>query len=182
MPIPLYPQYFVNNGNVATVTSVYGSGANLQNGNVGRNSVRGPGMFNLDIGISRDIPFYREYKLQLKGEAFGLTNTPQWANPSANINAPTTFGQITHRQRKPHPSPERSHRVLRRKGAVGGSPSCITDEGGPPDPCSARGSDVQYGCIHAQHLCQGSNCHGVILPLWQAAAHNSTNAPSTNHR
>ncbi len=92
---PLYPQYFLNNGNVATVTSVYGSGVNLQNGNVGRNSVRGPGLFNLDIGISRDIPFYREYKLQLKGEAFGLTNTPQWANPAANINSPTTFGQIT---------------------------------------------------------------------------------------
>lgn len=90
-----YPQYFLNSGNVATVTSVYGTGANLQNGNVGRNSIRGPGMFNMDIALSRNIPFYREYTLNLKGEAFGVTNTPQWANPSANINTPGTFGQIT---------------------------------------------------------------------------------------
>ena len=92
---PNYPQYFVNNGSFATVTSVYGSGANLQNGNVGRNSLRGPGLFNLDLGISRNFPIWREYTFVLRGEAFDATNTPQWANPAANINSPGTFGQIT---------------------------------------------------------------------------------------
>ena len=85
----------MNNGNVATVTSVYGTGANLQNGNVGRNSIRGPGLFNMDVSVSRNIPIFREYTFILRGEAFGVTNTPQWANPSANINSPGTFGQIT---------------------------------------------------------------------------------------
>ncbi len=89
-----YPQYFVNRGNFATVTSVY-PGASLQNGNVGRNSIRGPGLFNLDLGITRNFPIFREYTFVLRGEAFDATNTPQWANPGANINSPGTFGQIT---------------------------------------------------------------------------------------
>ena len=68
----------------------------LVEGNVGRNSVRGPGFFDLDLGITRNIPIFREYTIILKAEAFDLTNTPQFANPgSANIAQPSSFGQIT---------------------------------------------------------------------------------------
>ena len=74
---------------------MYGTGVNLRNGNVGRNSVRGPGLFNLDLGLTRNFPIWHEYTFVLRGEAFDATNTPQWANPTANVNAPTTFGQIT---------------------------------------------------------------------------------------
>ncbi|RXH57575.1 Oar protein [Granulicella sibirica] len=68
----------------------------LVEGNVGRNSVRGPGFFDLDLGLTRNIPIFREYTVILKAEAFDLTNTPQFANPgSANIAQPSSFGQIT---------------------------------------------------------------------------------------
>ncbi len=87
-----FPQYFLNNGNLVKASTFYGT---VQNGNVGRNSIRGPGLFNLDLGLSRNIPIFREYTLVLRGEAFDATNTPQWANPAADVNTTTTFGQIT---------------------------------------------------------------------------------------
>ena len=65
-------------------------------GTAGRNSIRGPGFFNLDAGIKRNIPLNERLALQLQAEAFDLTNTPQFANPSG-VTASTTngFGIIT---------------------------------------------------------------------------------------
>jgi len=84
----LYPYYFVNKGNIVKLPSA------ASNGNVGRNSIRGPGYFNLDLGLTRNIPIYRELAVVLKAESFDVTNTPQWSNPVANVND-SGFGQIT---------------------------------------------------------------------------------------
>ncbi len=81
------PYYFQNNGNIVKLTS------NAANGNIGRNTYRGPGYFNLDVSLSRSIPFYREYAVVLKAESFDVTNTPQWSNPVSNIND-GGFGRI----------------------------------------------------------------------------------------
>ncbi len=64
-------------------------------GNSGRNSVRGPGLFNLDISLSRSFPVWRGSALLFQAEAFDITNTPQFANPSATISTPASFGVIT---------------------------------------------------------------------------------------
>lgn len=82
-----YPYYFVNNGNFTKLPNA------SANGNVGRNSVRGPGYFNLDVGITRNIPIWREFKFQFKAESFDVTNTPQWGQPVADVNN-SGFGQI----------------------------------------------------------------------------------------
>ena len=55
-------------------------------GNVGRNTLRGPGFFNLDGGITRTFTLTERYKLQFRGEAFGVTNTPQFGNPGATVS------------------------------------------------------------------------------------------------
>ena len=82
-----YPYYFVNSGNYTKLPS------SAANGNVARNSVRGPGYFNLDVGLTRNIPIYREVAVVLKAESFDVTNTPQWGQPVSDINNPG-FGQI----------------------------------------------------------------------------------------
>jgi len=82
-----FPYYFVNNGNFTKLPN-----AN-SNGNTGRNTVRGPGYFNLDVGLTRTIPIYREVNVILKAESFDVTNTPQWNNPVSDINN-AGFGQI----------------------------------------------------------------------------------------
>ncbi len=66
-------------------------------GNAGRNSMRGPGFFNLDASLFRDFPVTELLKLQFRAETFSLTNTPQFGNPGGNASAPSrnAAGQIT---------------------------------------------------------------------------------------
>ena len=55
-------------------------------GNSGRNILRGPGFFNLDGGITRSFALTERFRLQFRGEAFGITNTPQFGNPGATVS------------------------------------------------------------------------------------------------
>lgn len=57
-------------------------------GNAGRNIIRGPGTQNLDFSVFRNFYLTRGEKpkqLQLRGEMFNLTNTPQFNNPNTTI-------------------------------------------------------------------------------------------------
>ena len=58
-------------------------------GNVGRNTLRGPGVFNLDASLFRNFKMTERWKLQFRAEAFNLTNTPAFNNPGANVSSPT---------------------------------------------------------------------------------------------
>jgi len=64
-------------------------------GNTGRNILRGPGFFDLDMGVFREFAYKEKYKLQFRAEAISLTNTPIFANPNASLSSPSNFGQIT---------------------------------------------------------------------------------------
>jgi len=55
-------------------------------GNTGRNAFRGPGYFEMDLSISRSFKLTERFALQIRGEAFSLTNTPHFANP--NVSCP----------------------------------------------------------------------------------------------
>ena len=63
-------------------------------GTSGRDSVRGPGIFNLDASLKRTFPIHESLALDLMAEGFDVTNTPQFANPASNISA-GGFGVIT---------------------------------------------------------------------------------------
>lgn len=52
----------------------------------GRDILRGPGFFNIDVSLARDFKIKERFDLQFRAEAYGLTNTPQFANPSANTS------------------------------------------------------------------------------------------------
>jgi hypothetical protein len=64
-------------------------------GNTGRNVLSGPGFVNLDASLTKVITLRERYRFELRGEAFGVTNTPQFSNPNSAVNTPSTFGQIT---------------------------------------------------------------------------------------
>jgi Carboxypeptidase regulatory-like domain len=70
-------------------------------GNVGRNYLSGPGFFNLDAALSKSIRFTERYNLDLRLEAFGVTNTPQFffasnGGTAAGITlGSSSFGDIT---------------------------------------------------------------------------------------
>jgi hypothetical protein len=58
-------------------------------GNTGPNSMRGPGLVNLDFGLFRDFSLTERFHLQFRGEGFNFTNTPHWGLPASNISAVT---------------------------------------------------------------------------------------------
>jgi len=62
-------------------------------GTSGRNSVRGPGQWNLDLSFFRAIPFGSR-RLEFRVEGFNILNVNHWANPTRNSANPN-FGRIT---------------------------------------------------------------------------------------
>ena len=82
-------------------TSSFAAPAANTFGNVGRNYLSGPGFFNLDAALSKSIRFTERFNLDLRLEAFGVTNTPQFFFASNGGSAAgitlgsSSFGQIT---------------------------------------------------------------------------------------
>lgn len=58
-------------------------------GTVGRNTLRGPGVFNMDASVFRNFRLTERFSLQFRSEVFNLTNTPAFNNPGANVSSPT---------------------------------------------------------------------------------------------
>jgi hypothetical protein len=79
----------------AFVANLAPDGRTLLAGNAGRNIIRGPSYVNLDMGLMKLIPVKNDVRLQLRIEAFNLTNTPHFALPVLRMNDPA-FGKITH--------------------------------------------------------------------------------------
>jgi hypothetical protein len=55
-------------------------------GNSGRNTLRGPGLEDLDVSIARNFAILERLKLQFRAEAFNLTNTVAFGLPNANVS------------------------------------------------------------------------------------------------
>jgi outer membrane receptor protein involved in Fe transport len=55
-------------------------------GTSGYNSLRGPGVKNLDFSVYRTFKITEWLNAQFRAEAFNLTNTPHFSNPSANVS------------------------------------------------------------------------------------------------
>jgi hypothetical protein len=61
---------------------------------LGLTSITGPGAFRLDVNLLKKIRVTERIELTLRADAINLTNTPNWGNPSLDINS-TNFGRIT---------------------------------------------------------------------------------------
>jgi hypothetical protein len=63
-------------------------------GDVGRNSVYGPGLQTLDVAVVRDFPLTERAKFQFRGEFFNALNHTNLGTPDRFVNTPQ-FGTIT---------------------------------------------------------------------------------------
>jgi hypothetical protein len=63
-------------------------------GNVGRNTVVGPGLVNLDTTVSRTFAFGERARLQVRGEFFNSLNHPNYRIVGRLINVPATFARV----------------------------------------------------------------------------------------
>ncbi|MGH9842090.1 MAG: hypothetical protein ACREEM_25330 [Blastocatellia bacterium] len=66
--------------------------ADLRQGTLGRNVLRGFPFWQLDVALRRQFNITERVKLQLRGEAFNLFNHPNFANPVRDLNN-ALFGQ-----------------------------------------------------------------------------------------
>ncbi|QNI35754.1 TonB-dependent receptor [Edaphobacter albus] len=63
-------------------------------GNVGRNTMEGPGVTKVDFSLMKFFPVYNEQKFQFRAEYFNVLNHPIYGMPNHSVGA-TTFGTIT---------------------------------------------------------------------------------------
>ena len=63
-------------------------------GSVGRNAISGPSFFNLDASLFKIFHLTERFNLEVRGEAFGVTNSPQFNNPNTTLGN-AAFGYIT---------------------------------------------------------------------------------------
>ena len=75
-------------------TTAFSMPAAATYGNVGRNTVIGPPLTNLDLGVSKSISLRENLKLQLRAEAFNVANHSNYTIVGRIINSPQTFGKV----------------------------------------------------------------------------------------
>ena len=63
-------------------------------GNVPRGYLIGPGFWNVDLALSRNLNLQQGRRIELRIEAFNLFDTVNWANPNVTL-ASATQGRIT---------------------------------------------------------------------------------------
>ncbi len=70
-------------------------------GNLGRNTFYGPGFIQDNLSVFKTFGVFERATLDIRADVFQLSNTPQFANPTAGSSPPnasltsSTFGQIT---------------------------------------------------------------------------------------
>lgn len=63
-------------------------------GNLGRNTFRKATIWNWNAAIQKQLKLLNEWSVQIRGEAYNLSNTPQFDEPQRNLSSPS-FGKIT---------------------------------------------------------------------------------------
>ena len=74
-------------------TTAFARVTQVRFGNVGRNTMRGPGVVNLDLSLFRTFQVKDQFQLQVRAESFNITNTPHFSNPNGNVNS-SNFGKV----------------------------------------------------------------------------------------
>ncbi|MBI4475613.1 MAG: TonB-dependent receptor, partial [Acidobacteria bacterium] len=64
-------------------------------GNAGRNIVRAPGLFQVDLALQKRFPIGGSGNIEFRMEAFNAFNRVNLGTPGTNISAGASFGRIT---------------------------------------------------------------------------------------
>ena len=84
----------INVGNPWFSTASFAQPVGVVFGNTGRNILTGPNFFGLNLSLFKHFKITERINAELRAEAFQITNTPQFGNPSNSITS-STFGDIT---------------------------------------------------------------------------------------
>ena len=79
-------QWFNPSGLTANPTGTFG--------NLGRDALRGPGVLNFDVALSRTFAIHEQVKLEVRGESFNIINHTNLSAPNVTLSS-ASFGRIT---------------------------------------------------------------------------------------
>lgn len=83
----------VNDGYFNTPTTTYnGTAVQTAPGNLGRNTFTGPGWWNMDASVVKDIPITERTSLQFRAEFFNLFNVATFSTPGASGSSGNVLG------------------------------------------------------------------------------------------
>ena len=88
-----YPSGFEQSINAWFNTAAFAQPAPGQFGNIGRNTLRGPGINNFDLALFKNFDLGMGSRLQFRFESFNAFNHTQFNFPVVNV-ADTRFGQV----------------------------------------------------------------------------------------
>jgi hypothetical protein len=71
------------------------TGTFLRQGTEGRNDIRGFGLTQVDLSISRKFPLPEKLNLQFRADAFNVFNHPNFTNPNGSFDFGVTGLQST---------------------------------------------------------------------------------------
>jgi outer membrane receptor protein involved in Fe transport len=94
-----YP-HGINVGNPWFSTSSFAQPTGVTFGSSGRNDLFGPALFALNASLFKHFKITERFDLELRGEGFQITNTPQFSNPTTSGTTQAsltsaTFGYVT---------------------------------------------------------------------------------------
>jgi len=75
-------------------TSAFAPVTEVRFGTVGRNTMRGPGVVNMDLSLFRTFRLTEKLNLQFRAEAFNVSNSPHFNAPDSDVSS-SDFGKIT---------------------------------------------------------------------------------------
>jgi len=87
-------EHGINTGNLWFSTSSFSQPTGVVFGTSGRNIISGPGLFALNLSLFKNFKIRERANVELRCETFNLTNSPQFANPSASTTS-STYGYVT---------------------------------------------------------------------------------------
>jgi hypothetical protein len=90
---PAKPLQYLNKAAFAKVP-IGAGGAPIRPGNAGRNSLRAPGFWNIDLALSKNFRFGERYGVQLRCDMLNAFNHTNYSGISTGIDS-ANFGAIT---------------------------------------------------------------------------------------
>ncbi len=90
-PIPAGGQSINDWINIAA----FATPANGVSGNLGRDTVTGPNLFQIDAALQKDTKISERMGLIFRVDVFNIANHPNLGSPNLNISSPATFGRIS---------------------------------------------------------------------------------------
>jgi len=84
----------INTGNQWFSTSSFTQPTGVTFGSTGRNILTGPGLFALNLSLSKTFKIRERVNVEVRAETFNFTNTPQFSNPQGSLTN-SNFGYVT---------------------------------------------------------------------------------------